>query len=113
MVTLIRTPEDWIACLHDTTMITIVMFGAAWCDPCQALKHCLDEAVPLYPHCAFALVDIDACKSLATAFDVKSIPHVEFIYQRRRLFNFVGPSAEDVHRAILNCNAMLTVPSSV
>lgn len=57
----------------------IVDFYAAWCTPCRMLAPVLEEIASVYRNELWVYkVNVDQCKALAEAYDVRSIPTVLF-----------------------------------
>jgi len=52
----------------------VIDFCAPWCAPCRSYERVFDAVAERHPEAAFCRVDIEQDKSLAEAFDVKSIP---------------------------------------
>ena len=62
----------------------ILVFSAAWCPPCQAMKHDVypsDAVKAFHDKFVWAYLDVDDPRneSAATKYGVNSIPHIEFL----------------------------------
>ncbi len=62
----------------------ILVFSAAWCPPCQAMKHDVYPSAAvkaLHDKFVWAYLDIDDPRneSAATKYGVNGIPHIEFL----------------------------------
>lgn len=62
----------------------ILVFSAAWCPPCQAMKHDVypsDAVKPLQDKFVWAYLDVDDERNGAAAskYGVNGIPHIEFL----------------------------------
>lgn len=62
----------------------ILVFSAAWCPPCQAMKHDVypsAEVRALQDKFVWAYLDVDDPRneSAATKYGVNGIPHIEFL----------------------------------
>jgi len=62
----------------------ILVFSAAWCPPCQTMKHDVypsAEVKAFHDKFVWAYIDIDdpSNESAATKYGVNSIPHIEFL----------------------------------
>ncbi len=62
----------------------ILIFSAAWCPPCQAMKHDVypSEAVKAFQDkFVWAYIDVDDAsnESAASKYGVNGIPHIEFL----------------------------------
>jgi len=56
--------------------MSIVVFSADWCQPCQDLKRVLETVLVEKSQWRLAVVDITKNTELAEAFDVRSVPWV-------------------------------------
>ncbi|OYW76412.1 MAG: hypothetical protein B7Z37_08760 [Verrucomicrobia bacterium 12-59-8] len=62
----------------------ILVFSAAWCPPCQTMKHDVypsAEVKAFHDKFVWAYIDVDDPRneSAATKYGVTSIPHIEFL----------------------------------
>ena len=60
-----------------TECITVVDFGASWCEPCKTLEPRFDSLARAHagnPRLQFVRVNVDDSPGVAAAFDVMSIP---------------------------------------
>lgn len=62
----------------------ILVFSAAWCPPCQTMKHDVypsEEVKAFHDKFVWAYIDIDNAsnESAATKYGVNGIPHIEFL----------------------------------
>jgi thiol:disulfide interchange protein len=62
----------------------ILVFSAAWCPPCQAMKHDVypsAEVKAFHDKFVWAYLDVDDPRneSAATKYGVNGIPHIEFL----------------------------------
>lgn len=68
--------DSWV---FKGTQNAIVDFSATWCGPCKRVAPILDELAKEYAgKIVFYKVDVDACKELATAYGVSSVPTMLF-----------------------------------
>ena len=54
--------------------VLVVAFWAPWCAPCRAMAPQFERAARLRPQHSFAKVNVDEQPSLATTFEIRSIP---------------------------------------
>ncbi len=69
----------------------IVDFYAGWCGPCKVLAPILEELAEVYQdQLIIYRVDVDQCKALAEAYDIRSIPTTLFIPMKGNPVKMVG-----------------------
>ena len=69
----------------------IVDFYAQWCGPCRVLAPMLEEIASTYrDQIVVYKVDVDECKAVADAYDIRSIPTTLFIPMAGRPAKMVG-----------------------
>lgn len=69
-------PDSWA---YKGTQDAIIDFSATWCGPCKRLTPILDDLANEYSgKIIFYNVDIDACRELAQAYGVSSVPTMLF-----------------------------------
>lgn len=80
----------------------IVDFYAGWCGPCKVLAPILEELAEVYQdQLIIYKVDVDQCKALAEAYDIRSIPTTLFIPMQGRPMKMVGAiSKKELDRQI-------------
>lgn len=71
--------------------VLVVDCTATWCGPCKVISPSIDQLANEYSDRAKVLkLDIDANKSIAKRFKIKSIPAVLFFKQGELVENLVG-----------------------
>ena len=69
-------PDSWA---YKGTQDAIIDFSVTWCGPCKRLSPILDDLAKEYSgKIIFYNVDIDACRELAQAYGVSSVPTMLF-----------------------------------
>ena len=69
-------PDSWA---YKGTQDAIIDFSATWCGPCKRLSPILDDLAKEYSgKIIFYNVDLDACRELAQAYGVSSVPTMLF-----------------------------------
>jgi len=60
--------------------ILVIDFWAPWCGPCRTMAPQFERAAQLRPRYRFAKVNVDEQPTVATAFQIRSIPTVVVIH---------------------------------
>jgi thioredoxin 1 len=83
---------------HDTLVLD---FWAVWCPPCREFAPLFERAAERHPALAFCRVNSDEAKSLARAFNVKSIPTLLVIKERILIVEQPGYLTESAFEDLL------------
>lgn len=75
-------------------MINVIRFTASWCGPCKTLAPIMDEikqeVTSTIQNIQFSVIDVDQHKSMATQYNVRSIPTVVVEYNGVVVQQIVG-----------------------
>jgi len=82
--------------------LLVIDFWAEWCGPCKSFMKVLEEIAPKYPEFVFGSVNIDAEKTLAEEFQVRSIPAVMIMRDKVVLFAESGSLSASVMMKLLD-----------
>jgi len=80
--------------------LVIVDFYADWCGPCRALGPLLEVLANEY-NITLARINVDENPTLASSFEVMSIPNVKFFKNKKVVAEFVGAVPEDYIRKLI------------
>lgn len=64
--------------LISNTPNLLIKFSATWCGPCKAMKKMIERLEPQFKDITFLEVDVDSFDSLASKYQVSSIPTFMF-----------------------------------
>mmetsp|Transcript_1540 Transcript_1540/g.2174 ORF Transcript_1540/g.2174 Transcript_1540/m.2174 type:complete len:130 (-) Transcript_1540:125-514(-) len=82
--------------------LVVVDFTATWCGPCRAVAPEFQRLSEKYSDAAviFLKVDVDKCRSVASAEQIRAMPTFKF-YKKQQLYHqFMGASVAKLEQSI-------------
>lgn len=73
----------------------IIDLWAPWCGPCRALGPVIEKVSERYPNVFFGKVNVDNEEEIASLFNVRSIPLVVKIKNKKVVDSFLGLKDEE------------------
>lgn len=98
MITLTADNFDEVT-KHD---LLVIDFWAEWCSPCKAFAKVIENVSKQYPEVTFASVDVEAEKSLALEFSIRSVPFVMIMRSRVVVYADAGLLTEKALSELLD-----------
>ncbi|KAL1138861.1 hypothetical protein AAG570_008923 [Ranatra chinensis] len=87
---LLRSNNDFMEKVMNSSVPVIVNFHAEWCDPCHILTPKLKELVGEGDDIGLAIVDVEVNPDLVHTFEVKAVPAVLAIRNGLVVDKFIG-----------------------
>jgi thioredoxin 1 len=81
--------------------IVIIDFWASWCKPCQAFKPIFEKVAVDNPDIIFAAVDIEQETSLASDFNIRSVPFIVVLRDNIIIYAEAGTLTESAFRDLV------------
>lgn len=98
------TAQNFDEKVKNNSGLTVVDFFATWCGPCKMLAPILEETASEYTDVSFCKVDIDEEMSLATAYQIMSVPTLLFFKGGEVVKKSIGLiSPDDLEQFINSC----------
>lgn len=102
MNNIISASASNIDALIEQSPFLLIEFSAQWCAPCRDFEKVIETVAPDYPEFIFATIDIDAEKSLAQDFSVRSVPSVMILRDKVVLYAEAGALSIGALKALLD-----------
>ena len=80
-------------------IIVMDIYGT-WCPPCKALSPVFERLAQKYSSALFIKVDVDLFESVATQFNVTSMPTIVFVKNFVELDRVVGANIQKIEELI-------------
>ena len=68
----------------------LVQFSAPWCGPCKALSMTLAQTAKDNPDVTIVKVDIEDCPTVATSFQIRSVPTLIYFKDGAEIKKTIG-----------------------
>jgi thioredoxin-like negative regulator of GroEL len=67
----------------------VLMFTASWCMPCKTVKPILEKLCTKH-HLDLTILDVDKAPSMATKYNVRSLPTIILLHNGKEVRRIVG-----------------------
>lgn len=87
--------KEYDSFINNSQKLSVVVFHADWCGPCQKLKPVLEEVADSFPGVSeVGRFNVDHCRDLAARLNVSGIPDVRFYRGGKEVGRFTGYRAD-------------------
>ncbi|KZO95741.1 thioredoxin-like protein [Calocera viscosa TUFC12733] len=80
--------------------LVVIDFMASWCAPCHQIAPLFDSLAKQYKHAAFARVDVDRSRDIATQYQVTAMPTFVFVKGGQEVGRIRGASAGQLKQLV-------------
>ena len=99
MVKVISTHEEYQTIIkNDKT--SVVMFTAAWCNPCKVIKPVFQSLSQTFATSTFGIVDVDVLKDTAEYAGISSMPTFQFYRNSKKIHELKGANKEGLETIV-------------
>ena len=96
------TAQNFNEKVKNNSGLTVVDFFATWCGPCRMMAPILEETASEYGDVTFCKVDIDEEMSLATEYQIMSVPTLLFFKNGEVVKKSIGLISQDDLEGFIN-----------
>ncbi|XP_034944341.1 thioredoxin-2-like [Chelonus insularis] len=102
MVVQIKTLEEFKEKLAEAgDKLVVVDFYATWCGPCKVISPKFEEFSNEFTDVIFYKVDVDEGETIATEYEIESMPTFIFFKNQKKIDSMIGASIEKL-KTLLN-----------
>ncbi|KAK9370909.1 PITH domain-containing protein [Lipomyces kononenkoae] len=80
--------------------LAVIDFNAVWCGPCKAIAPHFEKFPAKYPNVAFASVDIDQNKDIASQYDITAVPTFLFLNKGQEVARVRGANLSQLEKTL-------------
>ncbi|KAK9238279.1 PITH domain-containing protein [Lipomyces kononenkoae] len=82
---------------HD---LAVIDFNAVWCGPCKTIAPHFEKFPAKYPNVAFASVDIDQNKDIASQYEITAVPTFLFLNKGEEVARVRGANLQQLEKTL-------------
>jgi thioredoxin 1 len=104
IVAIINLNKDNIEDVLNNNKNIIIDFWASWCGPCRIFGPIFEKVSDKYKDVVFAKVNVDEEPELASQFNVRGIPMITFIKDKKITYSQSGLLFEHQLKEVIDAN---------